>query len=114
MISLLCLDLISELERNEFPILNQSSMHQIRDVLRVAMQTFEKRMRSAAGAHSAREFVIFAAASAYIDALLLGGPTGNPMQVGSRQQHDVDETTARAVLSALNAFTEVLHRDKVY
>ncbi|KAF2832605.1 hypothetical protein CC86DRAFT_366355 [Ophiobolus disseminans] len=111
MIASLCLDLISELEKNEFPILNQPCLDKIRNVLRVAMHTFESRMRSAAGAHSAREFVVFAAAVAYIDTL---GAGGKGMLAGSRQQQDVDETTARAVLSALNAFTEVLHRAELY
>lgn len=114
MLASLCLDLISELEKNEFPILNQPSLHQIRGVLRVAMQVFESRMRSSSGVNSAREFVVFAAAAAHIDALLLGGgATGDPGQAGNVQALDVDETTARAVLSALNVFTEVLQRTKV-
>ncbi|RYP62901.1 hypothetical protein DL770_009510 [Monosporascus sp. CRB-9-2] len=110
MIAWLCLDLISELEKNEFPTLNRPSLQQLRGVLRVAMRTFESRMRCSAGAHSAREFVVFAAAAAYIDALLLSG--GEQKGQAGRQQ-EVDETIARAVLEALNAFTEVLHRAKL-
>jgi hypothetical protein len=113
MIATLCLDVISELEKNEFPILNQPSLQQIRSVLRVGMQLFESRMRSSCGANSAREFVVFAAAAAYIDALLLGcGCGGGGVNTGDPSQ-DLDETTARAVLSALNAFTEILHRAKL-
>ena len=43
MIASLCLDLISELEKNELLILNQPFLQQARGVLRVAIQRFESR-----------------------------------------------------------------------
>jgi Fungal specific transcription factor domain len=97
----LCLDLISELEENAFPTLDDASRRQLRDVLRSAVGVFVRRVRAAGGAHSAREFLLFACADAYIEA----------MQRGCRSR-DADEAIAEAARAALAVCCEVMERQR--
>lgn len=115
--ALLCLDLINELEANEFPTLNRPSQKQLRLLLQSAIHLFETRMRCAGAAHSVREFVVFAAAASYIDALLVHG--GNESAGGHRgssaRLHDVtsQKLVARAVSESLNTCAQVLRQAKL-
>ncbi|KAF3491690.1 uncharacterized protein GIQ15_01207 [Arthroderma uncinatum] len=65
----LCLDLVSELEENEFPTLESASRNRLRDALRGAVDIFTRRMKVTEGACSTHELVFFTSAKAYIGAL---------------------------------------------
>ncbi|KAK2042912.1 hypothetical protein LZ31DRAFT_525437 [Colletotrichum somersetense] len=96
----LFLDLISELEENLFPTLHRSSRQQLQGILNTLVGVFERRMRAGSGAHSAREFVLFSAAAAYVDALM--GKDGGEGGVV------LDEAVARAACGALELCAEVV------
>ena len=99
----LVLDLISELEENPFPMLHGSSRKYLRGVVGDVVRVFKQRMRCAAGTHSMREFMLFAAGAAYIDALL---------ESRDGVSHGPD-TVAHALIVALGVCTEVAGLDTV-
>lgn len=115
--ALLCLDLINELEANEFPTLNRPSQKQLRRLLQGAIHLFESRMRCAGAAHSVREFVVFAAAASYIDTLLAN--SGNKSSGGHKGSfgslHDVtsQKLVTKAVSESLTICAEVLRQAKL-
>lgn len=102
----LCVDLMGELEENAFPTLDGgASRQQLRDVLRGAVGTFERRVRASGGAHSAREFVFFSCAEAFIGAMVQQqGRHGD----GSRSSRDADWAIAGAARTALAICCEVM------
>ncbi|KAF7546384.1 hypothetical protein G7Z17_g8469 [Cylindrodendrum hubeiense] len=95
----LCLDLISELEEKAFPVTDGAGWRQLRDAVRSAVGMFERRVRAAGGAHSTHEFLFFACASAYIEAMLRGG-----------RSREADEAIAEAARIALAICCEVMER----
>ncbi|RDL32693.1 uncharacterized protein BP5553_09149 [Venustampulla echinocandica] len=95
----LCLDLISELEENAFPITDGACRRQLRDVVRGGVRVFERRVRAAGGTHSTREFLIFTCASTYIDAMLRGC-----------QAREIDEAVVEAARAALAVCHKVMGR----
>ncbi|KAH8171049.1 fungal specific transcription factor domain-containing protein [Sarocladium implicatum] len=85
----LSLDLIRDLEENLFPTLDLSTRSHLRSILRGTVRMFQRRMRANDGAHSVREFLLFATAEAYIGALISGGGR--------------DKSTASVVVEAASA-----------
>lgn len=65
----LSIDLISELRENAFPTLDNVSQKHLRDTLRETVGVFERRVRAFGGANSTHEFLLFATADAYINAM---------------------------------------------
>lgn len=95
----LCLDLISELEEKAFPVTDGAGWRKLRDAVRSAVGMFERRVRAAGGIHSTHEFLFFACAGAYIEAMLLGG-----------RSRGADEAIAEAARTALGVCCEVMER----
>ncbi|KAH7139916.1 hypothetical protein B0J13DRAFT_677046 [Dactylonectria estremocensis] len=95
----LCLDLISELEEKAFPVTGGAGWRQLRDAVRSAVGMFERRVRAAGGTHSTQEFLFFACAGAYIEAMLRGC-----------RSRDTDEVIANAARTALVVCCEVMER----
>ncbi|KPM37564.1 hypothetical protein AK830_g8978 [Neonectria ditissima] len=95
----LCMDLISELEEKAFPVTDGAGWRQLRDAVRGAVGMFERRVRAAGGTHSTHEFLFFACAGAYIEAMLRGC-----------RSRDADEVIADAARTALAVCCEVMDR----
>lgn len=93
----LSLDLISELEENEFPTTDGSFRRKLRNALRSRAKVFEHRVRAAQGTHSTREFLIFTCASEYVDVMLQG-----------RRSSDTDKAILRAAQAALKVCHEAI------
>ncbi|KAH6891326.1 hypothetical protein B0T10DRAFT_484996 [Thelonectria olida] len=97
----LCLDLISELEEKSFPVTDGAGWRQLRDAVRSAVCMFESRVRAAEGTHSTHEFLFFACAEAYIEAMLQGC-----------RSRDADQAIAEAARTALAVCCEVMRRQR--
>lgn len=95
----LCLNLISELEEKAFPVTDDAGWRQLRDAVMSAIEMFERRVRAAGGAHSTHEFLFFACAGAYIEAILRGC-----------RSRDADEAIAETARTALGVCCEVMER----
>lgn len=97
----LSIDLISELRQNAFPTLDNVSQKHLRDTLAETVGVFERRVRAFGGANSTHEFVFFAAADAYIDA----------MQRRFRPS-DVDRAIVKASRAALTVCCDAMERQR--
>jgi hypothetical protein len=93
----LCLDLISELQDDIFPTIDNISQRQLHRTLRDTINVFERRVRISRGAHSTREVLFFSCADAYIEAL----------QDNCRPS-EVDEIIAKAARVSFNLCCEAM------
>ncbi|CRG86498.1 hypothetical protein PISL3812_03504 [Talaromyces islandicus] len=97
----LSVDLISELRENAFPTLDNVPQRHLRDTLRETVGVFESRVRAFGGANSTHEFLLFAAADAYIDA----------MQRRFRPS-DVNKAIVQAAGAALTVCCDAMERQR--
>jgi hypothetical protein len=93
----LCLDMISELEDSFFPAINGASWRQLQETIQTYVTVLEQRVRTSAGAVSAREFLFCSCAEAYIGAMMRG-------------DREVDQVIASAGYSALTLCCEIMEQ----
>ncbi|KAK0384101.1 hypothetical protein NLU13_8190 [Sarocladium strictum] len=105
--AMLFLDLITELEEDLFPTMLGPIRQPLRDQLSDVVRTFERRVIGGAGTHSTHELVLFSAAAAYVDGLLLRRAQGPNHDV---PDVDVDEAVSNAAARALTLCAEVVTR----
>ncbi|PTB61701.1 hypothetical protein BBK36DRAFT_1173228 [Trichoderma citrinoviride] len=93
----LCLDMISELEDSFFPAVNGASWRQLQGTIQAYVTVLERRVRTSAGATSAREFLFCSCAEAYIGAMMRG-------------DRETDQVIASAGYSALTLCCDIMEQ----
>ncbi|KXJ87994.1 hypothetical protein Micbo1qcDRAFT_207747 [Microdochium bolleyi] len=111
----LFLDLIDDLEEGHFAVLHRATRQELLSLLRNAVALFERRMRLAGGVHSMREYALFTSASSYVNALVdrqlhtdsSDRSSRSGSSHGTALGNDVDESVAKAAMTALDVCTQV-------